>query len=876
MGSIKTISIIVAANIKGLEAGLGKANKSLAKFASGAARMGSLMSFGITAPLAALGKSAFDSFSQFENGMMKVKAVTGASVSEFKMLTDEAKRLGSTTRFTALQVADLQLVLGRKGFDPTAIKNMEKSILDLALATGEDLSLAAEVTGASINAFQLESSDAARVANTLASAAANSSIQLSTFSTAFGHAGASANAVGMELEELAAMMGVLMDNGIKASKAGTGLRKIFTKLHKEGNNFTDVLDLATQGEVGLTKAMKMAGVTAGGQLLILAKNKKKVAELTEEYVTNTGRLDEMTALMGNTAQDKVLRMQSAIEGMKIEMGALIADAILPVIKSITKVVSKFANLSEGTKKFLIVFGGMVGAIGPVLIGFAALLSIVSPVAIAIGLVVAGIAALTAATWENKSAIEAENDALNILASRAMSANTGTEERKTLIEELNTKYPSFLKNLEDESTSNEDIKTALEGANTAYVAKLKLQGESKKLQKLQNAQSEAGSKLIDSEGEAILKLNDLYEGSDMTMGVYHSTQEKLAKALAEMKGGYEKLEGSTRIWLGTLGDKRVDGSRQDIFDLNKEVGNNQKDFDDAKKAVDEYMAALGQAIPTVGGGAESIETKTVIVKVKPIKPPSGGWFDLSEEDLSQPFNELQGFADDFGGVSVDVELNLPLEEVETLGQKISSTMDGIAKGILKFTEKWGAGIEQVGAIFSQVYKNKSIAIDNDHKKQLDSIEGSSMSEKNKEKAIQTLNKQTAEKQLAVKRKQARVDKAMAMFNIIQATALAIMQAAPNPLAMIAMGALGAIQLGVVASQPVPAFAQGGLVTGATMGLVGEGRGTTMSNPEVIAPLDKLKSMLGDAGGGGTIIPDVRISGDDLLIVFDRASRRKGYR
>ena len=875
MGSIKTISIIVAANIKGLEAGLGKANKSLAKFASGAARMGSLMSFGITAPLAALGKSAFDSFSKFENGMMKVKAVTGASVGEFKMLTDEAKRLGSTTRFTALQVADLQLVLGRKGFDPTAIKNMEKSILDLALATGEDLSLAAEVTGASINAFQLESSDAARVANTLASAAANSSIQLSTFSTAFGHAGASANAVGMELEELAAMMGVLMDNGIKASKAGTGLRKIFTKLHKEGNNFTEVLDLATQGEVGLEKAMKMAGVTAGGQLLILAKNKKKVAELTEEYKTNTGRLDEMTALMGNTAEDKVLRMQSAIEGMKIEMGALIADAILPVIKSITKVVSKFANLSEGTKKFLIVFGGMVGAIGPVLIGLAALLSIVSPVAIAIGLVVAGIAALTAATWENKSAIEAENDALNILASRAMSANTGTEERKTLIEELNTKYPSFLKNLKNESTSNEDIKTALEGANTAFVTKLKLQGESKKLQKLQNAQSEAGSKLIDSEGEAILKLNDLYKGSNMTMGVYHSTQEKLARALDDIKGETTQVTKDTSVWLGKLGEtKNVTKNQRDaLVKLRDELDDDSTAFDEAKKAVDEYMAALGQAIPTVGGG---IEPKTVIVKVKPIKPPTGGWFDLTEKELSQPFNELQGFADQYGGISVDVELNLPLEEIETMGEKIVSTMDGVANKVLKFTDTWGAGIEQVGAIFSQVYKNKGIAIDNDHNKQMNAIEKSSMSEEDKETAMQTLNEETAKKQLDLKRKQAKVDKAMAIFNIINATAEAVIKAGPNPIAMIAMGALGAIQLGVVASQPVPAFAQGGLVTGATMGLVGEGRGTTMSNPEVIAPLDKLKSMLGDVGGGGTIIPDVRISGDDLLIVFDRASRRKSYR
>ena len=135
MGGIKTISIIVAANIKGLESSLGKANKSVTSFASNAARIGSTLSFGVTAPLVAMGKSAFDTFSQFENSMMKVNTVTGATAEEFKMLTSEAKRLGATTQFTASQVSDLQLVLGRKGFDPTAIKNMEGSILDLALAT---------------------------------------------------------------------------------------------------------------------------------------------------------------------------------------------------------------------------------------------------------------------------------------------------------------------------------------------------------------------------------------------------------------------------------------------------------------------------------------------------------------------------------------------------------------------------------------------------------------------------------------------------------------------------------------------------------------------------------------------------------------------
>jgi len=153
MGGVKTISIIVAANIKGLEASLGKANKSIAGFASNAARIGSTLTFGVTAPLVAMGKSAFDTFSQFENGMMKVNTVTGATAEEFKMLTGEAKRLGATTQFTASQVAELQLILGRKGFDPEAIKGMQQSILDLALATGEDLSLAAEVVSKSINAF---------------------------------------------------------------------------------------------------------------------------------------------------------------------------------------------------------------------------------------------------------------------------------------------------------------------------------------------------------------------------------------------------------------------------------------------------------------------------------------------------------------------------------------------------------------------------------------------------------------------------------------------------------------------------------------------------------------------------------------------------
>jgi hypothetical protein len=400
MGSLKTISIIVAANIKGLEAGLGKANKSLKSFASNAARVGSTLSFGVSAPLTALGNSAFKAFREFETGMTKVAMVTQAGASDMKMLTQEAKRLGATTKFTATEVSGLQLVLGRKGFDPTAIKNMTGSILELSIATGEDLTLAADSVASSINAFQLESDEAGRVANTLALAAANSSIQLSTFSTAFGHAGASANAVGVDLEELSAMMGVLMDNGIKASKAGTGLRKVFMQMNEEGIPFRETLDSLANGSMTLNEAQELVGVTAANQLLILSKNKDKIAELTEEYKTNTGALGEMSDLAGKTADQKLKLMESAINAMQIEIGGLLADALLPMIRKITDLASRFGDLDDKTKKIILVVGGLLALLGPMLLiisgltaAFMGLGVVIGALTSPIGLAIAAIAVL---------------------------------------------------------------------------------------------------------------------------------------------------------------------------------------------------------------------------------------------------------------------------------------------------------------------------------------------------------------------------------------------------------------------------------------------------------------------------------------------------
>lgn len=81
---------------------------------------------------------------------------------------------------------------------------------------------------------------------------------------------------------------------------------------------------------------------------------------------------------------------------------------------------------------------------------------------------------------------------------------------------------------------------------------------------------------------------------------------------------------------------------------------------------------------------------------------------------------------------------------------------------------------------------------------------------------------------------------------------------------------AMMEGLVASVAVTPFANGGLVYGPTLALMGEYGGAS-SNPEVIAPLDKLKSLIGDTGGGFNGRLEARLKGRDIVIALANETR-----
>jgi hypothetical protein len=100
-------------------------------------------------------------------------------------------------------------------------------------------------------------------------------------------------------------------------------------------------------------------------------------------------------------------------------------------------------------------------------------------------------------------------------------------------------------------------------------------------------------------------------------------------------------------------------------------------------------------------------------------------------------------------------------------------------------------------------------------------------------------------------------------------------------LVALGAFASAQAGKIGAGGggggggATPFAKGGIVSGPTMGLVGEYPGAK-SNPEVIAPLNKLQAMIGNSGGTQNINVggQIRLEGQDLLIAIERAQATAG--
>lgn len=166
----------------------------------------------------------------FEQAMSAVEAIADSNTSEMAALTAEAKELGATTKFTAQQSANAMEYMAMAGWDAQEMLGGMNGVINLAAAAGEDLAQVSDIVTDNLSAFGLRASDTAHFADVLAAAAANSNTNISIMGETFKSSSSVAGALGYSIEDVAVMVGLMANNSVKGSRAGTALRNIFNGL----------------------------------------------------------------------------------------------------------------------------------------------------------------------------------------------------------------------------------------------------------------------------------------------------------------------------------------------------------------------------------------------------------------------------------------------------------------------------------------------------------------------------------------------------------------------------------------------------------------------------------------------------------------------
>lgn len=178
----------------------------------------------------ALFSKAVRDFAAFDDNMRAAAAVTKATTQELAAMTEMAKEMGRTTRYTASQAAEALRFLGMAGLEATEATEALPGVLNLAAAGALDLGTAADITTNVLSAFGLEVSQLSRVNDVLVQTFTNSNVTLTEIGEAFKMVGPIAKGVGANFEDLVGTIGALGNAGIKGTLAGTALKNAIDAL----------------------------------------------------------------------------------------------------------------------------------------------------------------------------------------------------------------------------------------------------------------------------------------------------------------------------------------------------------------------------------------------------------------------------------------------------------------------------------------------------------------------------------------------------------------------------------------------------------------------------------------------------------------------
>lgn len=293
---------------------------------------------------------------QFEQSTANLAAIMGTTKDNVSALTNQAKQLGATTQYTAVQITELQTNLARLGFTEQEILNSTKSVQALATATGADLGEAANLAGAALRGFGLNATEMERVASVLAVSTTKSALSFEKLATAVPIVAPVAKQFGFTIEDVTVLLGKLSDAGFDASSAATASRNIFLNMANSSGKLAQALGRPIRSIEDLAPALKELkdrGIDLAEMLSLT--DKRSVAAFATFVEGADTMVDLKNAISGcsdalqgmvdeqlNTLQGSVTILNSAWEGLMLTFSES-NSTIKSVVDSLTSLISAYTT-----------------------------------------------------------------------------------------------------------------------------------------------------------------------------------------------------------------------------------------------------------------------------------------------------------------------------------------------------------------------------------------------------------------------------------------------------------------------------------------------------------------------------------------------------
>lgn len=492
----------------------------------------------------------------FEEAMSAVKALSGANAAEFQKLSEMAKQMGETTKYTAAESAEAFQYMALAGWNTEEMLEGIAPILNLASAANMDLARASDIVTDYLTAFGLTAADSAAFADKMAYAMSHSNTSADQLGEAYKGCAATAESMGYSVEETTAALMVMANASVKGGDAGTALNAIMTRLatdtkdcastlaeygvnvyDSQGNmqSLSSILQGISQVWATLTNeqqanlAKSIAGTNHYSDLQTILKGCSDAAQETGKSFTDyaaaletcSGSAEEMAGTMLDNLNGKMTLMNSALDSLKISIG----NALMPVLGELADAgADGFSWASKFVDENPWLVQAITGAVG------------------AVALLAGGLTAYAAVTAAAKAVQDALNLSMSLCPAVAIAAAIGAlvvvvGSWVASLDDADESTKAFTESLEETKTAYEELSASMEEEQAATAATADSLKSLLEVEEKSAAQKAAISEMVDRLNEAVPNLGLAYDAASDSINM---TTEAL-DALVEHAAAQEEYE-----------------------------------------------------------------------------------------------------------------------------------------------------------------------------------------------------------------------------------------------------------------------------------------------------------------------------------------------